>query len=293
MNTIDILNQINEHTLEAYLPKIYKDVIEYGLTNIFILESKNIRQDFESYYYIKYFNNVTGEIISDKWNSADANLPSISYYIKPFIHIKEAINNGFVNLDMIIDIIKRNVYDNANQESFEFSPSDHQYCKVNICGGRKFKGEAYYLHINVDNYGNESAVVYDEKTNTVHEVSARYLQFDESIEKEYLNWVKSNLNNFTIDNISGYGFNKDLSFSAFINEVKMNYNLKSLNLDTVNYPARDKRIEKENAYIAKQKAFKEYKMKQLLEWVLNNTDKKGDDAIALAERIFNKKYNQY
>ena len=50
--------------------------------------------------------------------------------------------------------------------------------------------------------------------------------------------------------------------------------------------AEAKRKEKEE----KNKAFKEAKMKDLIEWVKKNTDKKGDDILKLAEYIFNKKY---
>ena len=76
-----------------------------------------------------------------------------------------------------------------------------------------------------------------------------------------------------------------LSFNSFIEEVKTNYSLESMSYDNVNYPARDKRIEKENAYKAKQAAFKESKMKQLVEWVLKNTEKRGEGGFRSASSL--------
>lgn len=290
MKATEILTKVNEYNLDKF-PKIYKDVLEYGLNNIFILECDYSSYDFDSFYSIKYYNNITAEVVNDQWNSRNQDLPSLCYYTDPFVSIKEGINGGIVNLDNIINIMKNNVQAKAERESMEFYPGRYKNCKVIVSGGRKFKGECYYLHTNVDAWGNETAVVYDEKTNTIHEVSVRYLNFNENIEEEYISWVKDNLNAFTTDNISGYGFNKNLSFNSFIEEVKTNYSLESMSYDNVNYPARDKRIEKENAYKAKQAEFKESKMKQLVEWVLTNTEKRGDDALVLAERIFNKRYN--
>ena len=52
MKATEILTKVNEDNLDKF-PKIYNDVLEYGLNNIFILECDYSSYDYDSFYSIK------------------------------------------------------------------------------------------------------------------------------------------------------------------------------------------------------------------------------------------------
>ena len=57
-------------------------------------------------------------------------------------------------------------------------------------------------------------------------------------------------------------------------------------IDEVKEAIKNEEIKKQEAF----NNFKNEKMLQLIEWVKNNTDRKGEEIEKLAEHIFNKKY---
>ena len=91
-----------------------------------------------------------------------------------------------------------------------------------------------------------------------------------------------------------HGFAYEMSYSAcdtknlnnLINYYSL-FGLKAFNVvDEVKEEIKNEEIKKQEAFIK----FKNEKMPQLIEWVKNNTDRKGEEIEKLAEHIFNKKY---
>jgi len=166
--------------------------------------------------------------------------------------------------------------------------------KVTVNKGRKWKGTGYIIGQETSTYQyspwNSSTThyykVYDDKDNTINTVNKDYADFKDTEDKfnEYKKYRLDLLNKSKESDIKFEGHDFILyTYDNFIDWLKNKYYDPSIDWSK----ATDIEQEKQNK---KSEEFKKKKMPELIEWVKNNTDKKGDEIEKLAERIFNKRY---
>ena len=237
------------------------------------------------------------------------------------ISLEKAISNNLVTVSTIIDTI-------VNDFGFSFSKIDFaRTCSnysmenpidipVKIVRGRKGKGITGRLIYTVrvpqrygwgayHNWYDEKAVVLNPDNGefiTVNSLS--YLEFDTEFIENFNNAIIMNITRDTdtvyyLAHIYAYQMSysscdRDNYFNAIEKVSRLGFNIIKRGIDNVSEIVRNavnthleaERIKKEAA----EKAFKEEKMKDLIKWVMEKTDKKGDEIQELAERIYNKHY---
>lgn len=282
---------------ENNYPKVFNEIFRYGSKNIFVLSIGSNR----GVPYNVYYNNKTGKIFSEYYLE-DTNFPADFTFEDNMLSFEEALEFGLVNNIALLDGVKSN---NINKfmemnELPKFNFMNIRYddvfpLKVMVNGGRKFRGEGYLVdaYEKQDMYGCAYiGEIYDPQTNTINECTLKYVKFHESVLDRYKNYCINIINSCTFDDIDISDLSiKDSIFNrtSFINFVK---NELGENIDYSS--ARNLIKEKAEAKIKekeeKNKAFKESKMKDLIEWVKKNTDKEGEEIEKLAERIYKKRY---
>lgn len=278
---------------------VQKAINQYGIDNIFMINS-----DYHGYYQddyctFTYYNNITGEIFKDEWTTAAACPAFGNYECKTF---KDAFNEGLVNKELLLEYFKKMNKTIINNSKPEFRSKElkQYHLRVSVSTGRKWKGIGYLVDCfdksyqwgqklwrSDNDYGVSSTSyckIYDPLTNRIEVVTSGNISFLNSdlFIKEYKDEMLQKIDDATVDNITenfklNYGL---VSFVKWLAKYKNSINL-SMAYD----------VEKEERLL-KEKEFKESKMPGIIEWVKNNTDKKTEeDIMALAEHIFNKKYS--
>ena len=236
--------------------------------------------------------------------------------------------NDFVDIEFVFEVAKENkIADFLNTNvSVEFNRYINNFAstgliKAKVDKGRKWKGEGYIVgsfessfNTGYRNIYTTYVKIYDPSTNKIERIALKNVtDMDYSkLIKHYKDNVINILNNFkyneisklklinptTISLLTRLNLNIDIlkeienelnkKIGNIVNWVYGNSHLLNTDIDLEN--AVD---EVENAKKAKNEAFKAKKMVELIEWVKNNTDKKGEEINKLAERIFTKKYEKY
>ncbi len=259
------------------LPHVYKLVREYGVDKVFYVGQSYHGLYEDDYCTFTYWNEVTKEYVEDSWTTACA-CPSFELY-EALIHFDDAKSEGMIDIDAFNDYqrAKKKEFIDANSVStFDYMSLDGKSgLAVKVERGGKWKGTGLLLgyvkksYRYAPSYGIDgrgvnvtvNAYVLDLASDTIEECNSEYLQFidREEIVDAYKQWAKNQIDS-----------DKDSSMSSFLAGWKID----------------DKAKCKE----AKE-SFKKSKMKELTQWVVEKTDKKGEDINVLAEHIFPKRYS--
>ena len=295
-------------------------IAQYGADNIYLVSSSYHGRYEDDDASFTYYNNVTGEFFHDEWSTRFA-APAYGSY--ECLKLEEAWNNGLVDKEKLYKITLERAIN--SMKNFKYDPwytNFEMTCRwglrVKVSRGRKWKGTGYLvgtftksyqwgvkLWRSNNDYGTSTtryAKIYDPTTNRIESVNASYVEFldlDNFVE-EYKNTYITSLNNTTVDNLcvgrgnssyspcSGDHFGTPMyiniefdKFEAWMDKNHTNNFDLSVAYDVVEEEAKKKFEE-----------FKASKMPGIIDWVRNNTDKETEeDIMALAEHIFNKKYN--
>lgn len=285
-------------------------IAKYGVNNIFM-----VSEDYHGLYEddhcnFVYFNNVTGEIFTDRWSTAYA-CPAFQLF--ECMKIEEAFNAGLVNMELLFKGEQNRLiakYTNANFGYYSIEDLSHFGFKVEVKTGRKWKGVGYLIDSYTKSYqwgvkqwksDNDYGMsyttyckIYDPATNRIEVATSQnvnILNYDEVVQQykeDMINAVK----NTTVDDLVvspriELKSSKLLSFPEWM--IK---NKRTIDTNSAFDVAADEMQKKIDARNQKHNEFKAKKMPQLIEWVRNNTDKQTEeDILKLAEHIFNKKYN--
>jgi len=304
---------------DKYQPAVIKAIAEYGAENIYMVGNSYHGKYEDDYASFTYYNNITGEYFTDGWTTAAA-CPAYSLY--EHIYIDEAWKNGVVNAEKLYKVVLENRLNSIKNFKFDlrytckFEDLVELGLRVNVTGGRKWKGVGFLVGIyqksyqwdiklwrSDNDYGTSTtryAKILDPVTGNIYSVTAGYVKFidmDKFVE-EYKNVMIERLNNTTVENLT-VGNNKfnyspvsgdnhsvacgiEYNNESFIEWLKKNHSNK-FDL-SIYHDIEQEKIDAKNV------AFKESKMPELIEWVKNNTDKTGDEITKLAEHIYNKRY---
>ena len=150
--------------------------------------------------------------------------------------------------------------------------------------GRKYKGECivFGMHRQFNAYRHDYeiyALCYVQATNAIYEINPYYIEYNTQIADEFLNYCKELVKAKDSDIFAIQRMSEKELFEKFYKKKKKNFEIPN----NATNKAQEKRDLKFNK-------FKESKMIDLIDWVKNNTDKKGDEIQQLAEHIFNKRY---
>lgn len=174
---------------------------------------------------------------------------------------------------------------------------------VTVVGGRKYKGSKGILL-----YGTRVAdfCVYGPQTYSIHPVvldiksgelikpnSFSYIKIDDDFYTEYKNLITSHI----IEHYNSYFFdlyrmckNYMISDNTALNKIKQNLSMLGfdenlvIKMNNTEDLISSFKTKRENEFNAR----KETEMPNIINWVKEHTDKKGDDILKLAEHIFNK-----
>lgn len=258
---------------------LLRSISQYGAENIFVL----YRSGYNSYYY----NNDTGEkFLGDPF-------PGL-------IHIEKALEEDYVDKKQLYKTIYEKEKKEIDNLYFRKNDIDNNLdtlkgiIKVTVNKGRKWKGTGYIVGQESSSYQyspwNSTTThfykIYDDKDNTINTVNKDYADFKDAEDKfnEYKKYRLDLLNKSKESDIEFKDHDFILyTYDNFIDWLKNKYYNPSIDWSK----AKDIEQEKQDK---KSEEFKKKKMLELIEWVKNNTDKKGDEIEKLAERIFKKRY---
>lgn len=273
-------------------------IMEHGAAEIFFIEfiwKGNCP-------YANYFNNLTGERIIElvqEMNPAYRNC----------LNLREAFKVDLVDAEKYYQWrfkeARQNIIDNSN-ETFNKVP----FSKVLVNGGRKWKGEGILLNVDVEKYyyghsyssryygsranysTQRKARVYDPKTNRIYTVNADFMHNldTDNIVKNVIQEFDKFIDSFITPKYVNCEETADYLLTKFTNPNEATRGwIETHKFDLSNIP--DDGQEKENA---KQQAFKDGKMADLINWVTTKGYKNTEEEIrAEAERIFKKRYGNY
>lgn len=274
-----IVSQMPKENVER-IP-ICKAIADYGGENIFVAD-KTI------YNNCKYYNNVTGEFFLG------------GIYIKEVPDVQEGLDDDYIDRKLIYKNIYDKEKDKIDKLYFRQNDIDNNLdslkgiIKITVKRGRKWKGTGYIIGQETSRYQysawNSSTThyykVYDDQNNTINTVNKDYADLKDAEDKfnEYKKYRLDLLNKSKESDIEFKDHEFILyTYDNFIDWLKNKYYDPSIDWSK----ATDIEQEKQNK---KSEEFKKKKMPELIEWVKNNTDKKGDEIEKLAERIYNKRY---
>lgn len=312
--TFNELKQVIENAKEnesGYngLPYILNKMREVGMDKIFFVGRDYHGKYEDDYCYFTYWNEAEKQFEKDEWGTWAA-FPHYDLYEMP-LDFSIAWENDMIDKEAYLEVMKSRHLNILSTTTFNVNEAENYYLRVKIEKGRKFKGEGYLVGVEENHYRyatpmfrthdsdfgistSRTALIWNPIDNTINRANAQYLEFvdAEKIMEEYTFWAKKIIMNATVENIhSNNKYNLgcfildiDYSFTKFMDEVWMkNHNVVG------SYPtdAYDPYLEEQKK---KQSEFQASKMPGIIEWVKNNTDKKGEEIIELALHIFNKKY---
>ena len=266
-----------------------RKAVEYGAENIFLVCEAYQSHYHDDYAVFTYYNNVTGEYFTDNWATAYA-APAYGSY--KCTTMKEAFEMDLIDKPLYFGVIMKDARESLDKVSFPRFLKAQDYIDlkllVDVSRGRKWKGRGYVIgHYSVK-YGWSSttyAIVYDPESNQINEVNFEYCDVAEiaSLLDGFKKYASEFYDSITVDEFfSDYFLKKGVtrSVEGWLAERSRKV---IVDFSKASYPARDERDRKRNE-------FRERKMPELIEWVKANTDKEGDQIIALAQHIFNKRY---
>lgn len=274
---------------------------EYGVENVFLVCEEYHGKYEDDYAYFTYLNNVTGEIFRDSWTTAAA-CPSYSLY-KP-LTVYDAVTMGYGINPALTEYCRRSIMDGcadlvAKYRNVMDSDTQPQIGRrVAINGGRKFRGEGYLVEVRVDENkyrpgsSTRVAAVYEEATNTVHEVNANYTEYAdcEEFNKGYFEWVESDLRSLPLNEIlpndgSGrYSFVGKHHPATYYKEFYSKEHPFTLP-QNASWPAKEERTAKN--------ATDEAKLRRDLEvWASKFVDKTPEERAWMVERALAKRLNK-
>lgn len=168
---------------------------------------------------------------------------------------------------------------------------------VNVIGGRKYRGFGYlvgYMELS-SAYGSEiKAQIYDPVHNEIREVNPRYVQLHESYAEDFRYWMAKEIEEKLEECPEKFTRLFSLNAYAYFEEylhLRKNFIDIPENVRQVEKEIREeKNIKRAAELLRKQLDFKATKMAQLIKWAQEVAGKQGDEAIALAEKIWKKKY---
>ena len=288
-------------------------IAEYGAENIFMINSSyHGHYDDDDANFI-YWNNKTGEFFDDNWTTRGA-CPSYSLY--ECTPVKVALEADILDKEKMLVTLK----DNARKALVNINPiiempgiAKHGL-KVTVKGGRKWKGTGiliglfetsyqwgapryrsrYYRSSGYGTTTTEHAKIYDPKTNTINIVNSKYVVLEgiDEMKKAYKEDLKNGIETSTVNDIVfGTWMPQLKNMEVSINDWIIKNFSQTEDLKKAHELEKKMEEEKEAIKKAKHEEFKKSKMPELIEWVKNNTDKKGDAIERLAEHIFNKRYS--
>lgn len=285
----------------SYKPETAAEIAiaEYGKDNIFMVAEhyRGLYQD--DYCSFTYYNNVTGEFFTDEWSTAYA-APSFGRF--ECMTFKEAFEKGLVNKEILFKTMKERCIKSFDNVCFNFYFKMREIAtlglRVEVNTGRKWRGTGYLIDYYTtsyqwdvkrwksdNDYGTSTtghAKIYDPATNRIETVISSHVKFldEEKLKAEWKEEMLQKLELATPENLTS-GLTIDFDYIPFDKWImgKANNIDMSTAIDTV------EEKKKEKADVAREK-----KLQDLITWVETNTDKKGQAAVELAEKIFKKKY---
>lgn len=273
----------------------------------FVILEDMIPYDFEDYdkWGAVLFDIENKQIITSKYgHGVDMNERKNS------VELDYAIEHNLVSIETMIDVAVNGLGIKRFPDIAEYAAhhsKEYPMCiPVNVVKGRKFKGEGYLIYAEKSQvmYGwgryhkeyNYYPIIFSPKTKTFEKINSfGYLEFSDETKALVKETIRKNIKNTKSELLRmAHGFAYEMSYSAcdtknlnnLINYYSL-FGLKAFNVvDEVKEEIKNEEIKKQEAFIK----FKNEKMPQLIEWVKNNTDRKGEEIEKLAEHIFNKKY---
>jgi len=294
----------------AGIPGVLKRVRETGIDKIFF-----VSRDYHGRYedddcYFLYWDEVKKEFFDDQWSTRFA-APSYDLYEMP-IYFGAAWEEGLIDKEAYLKMQKEMRLDSLSKAEFDKEVAVNYNLRVSVDGGRKFKGEGYLVKVNessyryatpmyrnhAEGYGlstTYTALIWNPIDNTINRANLRYVNYmdSEEIMAQYKEWAERIIDRATINDIKSNGnynlerfsLNVDYSFQKFMDEVWAPAHVIGDVLITAYDPEEEERKKKESEFRAS-------KMPEIIEWVKNNTDKKGEEIIKLALHIYNKNYGR-
>lgn len=163
---------------------------------------------------------------------------------------------------------------------------------VTVKGGRKWNGIGYlvgYIHETYMGWGSLYAKIYDPVTNQIYKVTAKYVSLHESYMDGFCNHVRYVMNNKLSLNPDAFQLNCRVldCNTEFVKYLQIIHQYREIEI-----PEDAKCIEEEEKKekeAQKKAEFKAIKFPELIKWA-ESKGKTGQEAIDLAERVWQKKY---
>lgn len=273
----------------------------------FVILEDGIPYDFDDFdlWGAVLFDIENNEIVTSKYGHGQDMAERSSS-----VELDYAIENNLVSIETMIDAavnelgIKR--FPDIEEYAAHHSKEYPMCVPVNVVKGRKFKGEGYLIYAEKSQvmygwgrYHNEYdyyPIIFSPKTKTFERVNSfGYLEFSEETKTLAKETIRENITNtketlLRLSHCFAYKMSYSASDSRYLIKIINDYALLGLKaffvIDEVKEAIKNEEIKKQEAF----NNFKNEKMPQLIEWVKNNTDRKGEEIEKLAEHIFNKKY---
>lgn len=294
----------------AGIPYCLKRVRETGIDKIFFVGRDYHGKYEDDYCYFTYWDEVKKEFFSDEWGTWAA-FPHYDYYEMP-IYFGAAWEEGLIDKEAYLEYMKSRHLETLTHVTFNIPEALNYNLRVKVERGRKWKGEGYLIGIEEHsfrfaypqfrNHSNDfgvsttkTAKIWDPITHTINRANANFLEFidQDEIMEQYILWAKNIIALATINDIHSNGqynlgsfiLDVDYNFEKFMTKWMEEHDVVTGNYETAYDAEAEERIKKAAEFRAN-------KMPEIVEWVKNNTDKKGEDIIKLALHIFEKNYGK-
>ena len=269
-----------------------QELIEkFGVENIFMT-----KRDYHGLYEdddceFEYYNNVTGEFSGDSWTTRFA-CPSFSNF--ECTTITEGIKKGLVDTEKLLGILRKRFHRECATRQ-HMSEVACNGLRVEVKRGRKWKGFGYYvgketgkLNLGYKTMDIPFYKIYDPMTGRIETINANNCDFvdEQALRDKYTAlWNETLENNTDADSIAyvpcdGVMLRLEImSFKEFVEKWTKPVDTSDA-FDEVEYERKKKACER-----------RAKKMKDIVNWVWDNTDKECYDVYDLASHIYNK-HNQ-
>lgn len=203
--------------------------------------------------------------------------------------VTEFINNEIREINDIYENPNHRHYNTwAELSTWEWKDYINDRLMVVVDKGRKWKGVGYLVALEEEVYyhhRNILALVYDPIENAMHKVTAKMVRLHPSYKENYRSYIEYILRTEYDDEASlpkGFGIDFHMSFQVFLHRCKSFIDIPK----DVRYPEEEVRLEK---LAHKKEEFKLKKFPELVKWA-QSKGKVGEEAIALAEKVWQKHY---
>ena len=275
----------------AGIPYCLKRTREKGINKIFFVGRDYHGKYEDDYCYFTYWDEDSKEFFEDEWGTWAA-FPHYDYYEMP-IDFGTAWEEGLIDKEAYLEYQKKVNLDYIEKVEFDGSIAENFNLRVKIEKGRKWKGEGYLVDVtNSDECTGRTHTSFLLNGGTLNGLGSenateRIARYDE------VNWAKDRIEHARIMDVKHNGnYNRgsfiidiDYSWNTFFSEVWA----PAHTIGDVVSSAYDPEMEEKKK---KESEFRASKMPGIIEWVKNNTDKKGEEIITLALHIYNKNYGK-